>query len=77
MGTLKDWNYTDQLHIISTPALIVSGTNDLCTPLIAKTLYDRLPNSRWELYEGCKHMCFVEANERFLKMMNAWMAEHD
>ena len=39
MGTLKDFDYTDRLHEIDAPCLIISGTNDLCTPLVAKTMY--------------------------------------
>ena len=43
MGTLAQWSYTDRLHELDLPALVISGTDDLCTPLIAKTMYDRLP----------------------------------
>lgn len=77
LGTLKDWSYTDQLHRIAIPALIVSGTNDLCTPLIAKTMADRIPNSRWELFEGCRHMCFAEATDKYLPMLDDWMKHAD
>lgn len=77
LGTLKNWNYTDRLHTIVQPALIVSGTNDLCTPLIAKTMADRILNSRWELFEGCRHMCFAEANDRYLVMLTDWLRQND
>lgn len=76
-GTLKDWDYTAQLPRIKTPALIVSGTDDLCTPLIAKTMFDGLPNARWELFEGCRHMCYADNNPRYLKLMRSWLQEHD
>ena len=39
-GTLKDFEYTDRLSEIGVPALIISGTNDLCTPLTA-TLFSK------------------------------------
>lgn len=77
LGTLKDWNYTDKLSTIAIPALIVSGTNDLSTPLIAKTMHDNIPGSRWELFEGCRHMCFAEATERYLTMLTQWLAQAD
>lgn len=77
LGTLKDWNYTDRLAQILVPALIVSGTNDLSTPLIAKTMADRLPHSRWELFEGCRHMCFAEDTQRYLTMLSDWLARTD
>ena len=77
LGTLKDWCYTERLRDIRVPALIVSGTNDLCTPLIAKTMADRIPDSRWELFEGCRHMCFAEDTPRYLAMTERWLRGHD
>lgn len=76
-GSLKDYEYTDKLHLITEPALIISGTNDLCTPLVAKTMYDRLPDARWELFDGCRHMCYVEKTEKYCRLLSEWMNEHD
>ena len=76
-GTLAGWNYTDRLHEITVPAFIISGTEDLCTPLIAKTMYDNLPNAKWELMPGCRHMCFVDGHETYCKNLAEWMAAHD
>ena len=49
IGNLSNYEYRDKLKNIKEPALIINGTNDLCTPLVAKTMYDSIPNSRWEL----------------------------
>ncbi|MBE7003764.1 MAG: alpha/beta fold hydrolase [Ruminococcaceae bacterium] len=76
-GSLKDFEYIERLPEIDTPTLIVSGTDDLCTPLVAKTMADGIPGSRWELFQGCRHMCFAEDTERYCKMLSAWLAEHD
>lgn len=76
-GTLKDFDYTDRLQEIRVPALIISGTNDLCTPLIAKTMYDRIPDSEWELFDGCRHMVFAEATERYCELLRNWMKSKD
>ncbi len=75
-GTLKDFEYTDRLSEIGVPALIISGTNDLCTPLTAKTLYDGIPDSRWELFPRCRHMVFAEENGKYISLLRAWMKEH-
>ena len=74
-GSLGNWEYTDRLDQIKCPALIISGTNDLCTPLIAKTMYDRIPDARWELFGGCRHMCFVEDTERYIRLLAGWLDE--
>ena len=76
-GSLKDFEYLEKMKEITEPTLVVSGTDDLCTPLIAKEMYDALPNARWELYQGVRHMCFVEDNPRYLRMMREWMDQYD
>ncbi len=77
MGTLKDYDVTEQLKDIKEPALVINGGNDLCTPYIAKYMYDRIPNSRWELFRTCRHMCFVEDNDRYVELMKEWLNEND
>jgi len=59
------------------PALVISGTEDLCTPLIARTLRDGIPGAQWELFEGCRHMAFVEETDRYCRLLEEWMKEHD
>lgn len=76
-GTLKDYDVTEQLKDIKEPALVINGGNDLCTPYIAKYMYDRIPNSQWELFRTCRHMCFVEENDKYCALVNEWMEKHD
>lgn len=73
MGTLKDYDVTALLHTIDVPTLIFSGGNDLCTPYIAKTMYDRIPKARWELFRDCRHMCFAEDTPRYSAILKEWM----
>lgn len=54
-GTLKNFDFTEELEDIKEPCLIISGLLDLCSPLIAKTIYDKIPNSQWELFEFSHH----------------------
>jgi proline iminopeptidase len=77
MGTLKDYDVTELLPTIDVPALIFSGGNDLCTPYIAKTMFDRIPNARWELFRDCRHMCFAEDHPNYMRMMKEWLSEND
>lgn len=77
MGTLKDYDVTGQLKDIREPSLVINGGNDLCTPYIAKYMYDRIPNSKWELFQFCRHMCFVEDNDRYVELMKEWLNEND
>lgn len=77
LGTLKDYDVTDRLGEIGTPALIVSGGNDLCTPYIAKTMADGLKNARWELFQNARHMCFAEDLPRYTALLREWLNAHD
>lgn len=72
-GTLRDFDYTDRLNEIMQPTLIISGTNDECTPLIAKTMYDRIPNAKWELLDGARHMTFIDQTENYKRIIERWL----
>ncbi len=74
-GTLKDFEYTDRLGEIKQRALIISGTNDECTPLVAKTMFDRIPNARWELLDGARHMTFIDQTENYKKLLAGWLSD--
>lgn len=76
-GTLQEFDYVDKLPTIDVPVLITSGTNDLSTPLINKTMFDRLPNARWELFAKSRHMPFLDEKEAYKKLMNEWLVQYD
>lgn len=76
-GTLKDYDVTTKLQEIEEPALIISGGNDLCTPYVAKYMYDRIPDAEWELFRTCRHMCFVEDNDRYVELLKEWLNRYD
>lgn len=77
MGTLKDYDVIDKLKDVKEPCLVINGGNDLCTPYIAKVMYDNIPNSRWELFRECRHMCFVEDNDHYVEVLKEWLNEKD
>jgi proline iminopeptidase len=77
LGNLKDFDWVDELPNIRVPALVTSGVNDLCTPLIAKLMYDRIPDSQWELFPHSRHMAFAEERERYLPLLRQWLNDHD
>ncbi len=76
-GTLKDFDYREKLQKIKEPCLVVSGLMDLCSPWIAKYMTDHIPGAKWELYEFSRHMCFVDENEKYVKMMIEWLNQND
>lgn len=77
LGNLKDFDYTDRLDRIGVPCLVIDGTDDESTPLLAKTMADGIPHSEWELMEGARHLTFVDQTEHYCEVLGKWLREHD
>lgn len=77
LGNLHNYEYTDKLKKITVPTLITSGTDDLSTPLVSKTMFDNLSNSSWELFPNCGHMPYVQENAKYCKMLTNWLLKQD
>ena len=73
LGNLKDYDVIDKLDRINCPALITSGTSDLCTPYIAKSMADRIPGAKWILYAESRHMSFAEETDKYITNLSDWM----
>lgn len=76
-GNLKNFDYTNKLKQIKIPTLITSGIDDLSTPLIAKTMYDAIPNARWELFAHSRHMPFIDEHDLYLKKLSNWLKQKE
>ena len=76
-GTLQDWDYREKLPEISVPSLVISGVDDLSTPLVAKTMTDLIPNAQWHLYPHSRHMPFVDEGPAYIRQLIAWLEQHD
>jgi L-proline amide hydrolase len=77
VGSLRDWDITDRLGEIDVPTLLVSGRYDEATPRIVEEIHRRIQGSRWELFEESSHMPHVEEPERFLRVVDEFLAEVD
>lgn len=76
-GTLARYDYRGQLGKITVPALVTSGQMDLCSPYIAKSMADELPNARWELFRDSRHMAFIEEEGRYFRLMADWLKDFE
>lgn len=77
LGTLAHWNYTDKLPGIRVPTLIFSGTEDLSTPLLSKTMVDNLPDATWVLLPNSRHLTFIDAHGPYCEKLTAWLDQKD
>jgi len=74
IGSLKDWSVVDKVHKISVPTLLISGRYDEATPATVQPFFDGIPNVSWEIFESSSHMPFVEETERYLDVVEAFLA---
>lgn len=77
MGTLKDFDYTNQLGDIKEPTLITSGIDDLSTPIVSKKMHDEISQSEWLLFSKSRHMPFVDEEELYLRELSNWLEKND
>jgi 3-oxoadipate enol-lactonase len=65
-----------ELAVVSAPALVITGSQDLLTPLgDAEELAELLPNARLEELRGAGHALMVEAPNAFNRAVHAFLAE--
>jgi len=77
VGTLTDWDITPRLGAVRVPVLVISGEHDEATPDVVRPLVDALPDARWELIEDASHSTHLEQPERFLGLVEEFLAAHD
>jgi L-proline amide hydrolase len=77
VGTLKNWDIIDRLPEINAPTLVTSGKYDEATPTIAGTVYHGIPGARWVPFDNSSHMAHVEEAERYMQVLDAWLAENE
>ena len=56
---------------------MISGEHDEATPTVVRPLVDALPDARWELIKGASHSTHLEQPERFLELVETFLAAHD
>jgi L-proline amide hydrolase len=75
LGTLKHWDIIHRMGEIRVPTLVTSGRHDEATPLIAKTVNDGIPGSRWVIFEESSHMAHAEEPERYMQVLDGFLTE--
>lgn len=76
-GSLKDFEYVNQLNKIKESCLVISGTNDMCTPLVAQSMYNEIADCQWKLFQGARHRCYYDAYDEYMPYVNDWMCSHE
>jgi L-proline amide hydrolase len=75
VGTLKNWDIIPRLGEIRVPTLVTSGRHDEATPLIAETVHNGIPNSRWVIFEESSHMAHAEEPQRYMRVLDGFLSD--
>lgn len=75
IGSLRNWSIVDRLPAIAAPTLVISGRHDEATPTTVRPFLDRIPDSRWVVFEESSHMPHVEEPERFRSVLADFLNE--
>ncbi|WP_270330355.1 proline iminopeptidase [Lapidilactobacillus dextrinicus] len=76
-GSISDFEVTDQLYKIKVPVMMTSGTDDLCTPLIAKSVVDHIPGAKWHLFANSRHLALLDQHDEFIALLDQWLTTND
>ncbi len=77
VGNIRDWDVFDRLGEITLPTMVLAGRYDECVPEHAWEMHQRIPGSRFELFESSAHMPFIEEPDRFDRVMREFLRLHD
>jgi pimeloyl-ACP methyl ester carboxylesterase len=76
-AAVEGFDLTDDLFEVTTPALVVHGTDDTACPVTAgETLAEGLPRGEFHSIEGARHLVGVEASAAVNDLLVGWLAEH-
>jgi L-proline amide hydrolase len=73
VGAMRQWTIVDRLGEIDVPLLLISGEHDEVRPEVVKVVDDNVRDSEWVLFEGCSHTPHLEAPDRFLRVVEAFL----
>ena len=77
-GTLKDYEYTDKLNMITCPVMLISGASDESTPLQNKVMYDAITaDKRWHICPSSNHLTYYYEHELYVKYLTEFLNEID
>ncbi len=77
VGTIRSWDVLERLGEIAIPTMVLAGRFDECVPEHAWEMHQRIPGSRFELFESSAHMPFIEEPDKFDRVMRDFLRLHD
>ena len=73
IGTIKDWDVTDQLPTIHLPTLVTVGRYDEVTPRVAESIHRGIQGSKLVRFEKSAHLAMWEERSRYIEVLRDFL----
>ncbi len=73
IGTIKDWDVTDQLPTIRIPTLVTVGRYDEVTPRVAESIHRGIQGSKLVRFEKSAHLAMWEERSRYIEVLRDFL----
>ena len=73
IGNLKDWNRIPDMHRLTMPTLIITGTHDEIGPACAIRMKNELPNAEVAVMHNSSHVPFYEEPDEYFAALNNFL----
>jgi proline iminopeptidase len=73
IGTIKDWDVTDQLPTIQLPTLVTVGRYDEVTPRVAESIHRGIRGSKLVRFEKSAHLAMWEERARYIEVVRDFL----
>jgi len=73
IGTIKDWDVTDQLPKIRLPTLITVGRYDEVTPAVARSIHRGIRGSKLVQFEKSAHLAMWEERAHYIEVVRDFL----
>ena len=74
IGNLKEWNRIPDMHRLTMPTLIITGTHDEIGPACALKMHNVLPNSEVVVFPNSSHVPFYEEPDNYFDNLKNFLA---
>ena len=73
IGTIRDWDVTDQLPTIRVPTLVTVGRYDEVTPRVAESIHRGIRGSKLVRFENSAHLAMWEERSRYIEVLRDFL----
>jgi pimeloyl-ACP methyl ester carboxylesterase len=69
-----NWTIVDRLHLINVPTLLINGRYEQADDAAMGPYFANIPKVKWVTLEQSSHMPFYEEKERYMKLVEGFLA---